>query len=616
MSQIPLALEEVQAWPEPIVTTLSTAKQSQYEKRRGALLSMADGLALKTAANKHGVREGTLNDTLEKARTLAPDGMPWGWRACVPHRVRGASTAPTRLPEKAVPGAFKQLVRHVEGLQDLLDGFKGTLPTRVKASSQFEKFFEKVLTHVRTRAGSSGYPFNAPDKGRRALLEFLKRARQRIVETEPEGQADEAAEAKQLQQVFELDVMERLEFDAHKMDAELYMEVESTRGRSVLRKIPYVWLLLVIDSVSRLILGWSLVMGRAYTQIDVLRVFSMSLLPWEPRDLLVPQMKYVVGSGVGTSCIEGQMLRGIVTAADNAMAHHAKLTTTNLARYRRGVIHLGRPRVPETRGILEAMFRQIENGAIRMLPGGFEPARDHDTPQHATTPYNPKDYPMNLEAMHDLLDVIMAGHNATSLDSLHDHSALDVVRRHVQAGRWSFQSSRNVDDAERLMWDLQLVTIKGNIKQGRQPYVNFLRARYRGFGMRDRWDLVGDKFLASYNLNDLRTINLIDKKGELFVKLTALPPWSRTRHDFDLRKLISRWSKRGLFSIAGVDDAVDAYRAYVKSHARTSPLASTQMGHLRPQPETARPDRTTASERAFVPRGGSITFDYVKDPTK
>jgi len=616
MSTIPLTLEEVQAWPEPIITTLSAAKQGQYEKRRSALLAMANGVSMKAAANKHGVREGTLRETLKKARTLSADGAVWGWRACAPYHVRGESPGPVRLPEKAVPSAFKQLVRHVEGLQNLLDGFKGVLPTRVKRSSQFEKFFEKVLAHLRVRVGNTGYPFNASDKGRRALLEHLKRARQRIVEPQPEDEANEATEAKQLQQVFALDAMERLEFDAHKMDAELYMEVETTQARSILRKIPYVWLLVVIDSISRLILGWSLVMGRAYTQVDVLRVFSKSLLPWERRDLLVPQMKYVAGSGIGTSCIDGQVLRGILMAADNAMAHHAKLTTTNLAQFQHGVIHLGRPRVPETRGILEAMFRQIENGAIRMLPGGFEPARDHETPQHATTFYNPKDYPINLEAMHDLLDVIMAGHNATSLDSLHDHSALDVVRRHVQAGRWSFESSRNAEDAERLMLDLQWVTIKGNAKDGRQPYVNFLRARYRGFGMRARWDLIGKKYLASYNLNDLRYLNLIDENGELFAKLTALPPWSRTRHDFDLRKLISRWSKRGLFSIAGVDDAVDAYRAYVKSHAHTSPLAPTQMAHLHSRPDIARPASDASSECAFVPRGGPVNFDYSKDPTK
>ncbi|QDI03423.1 hypothetical protein E4A48_06710 [Xanthomonas cerealis pv. cerealis] len=386
MSVSPLTLEEVQAWPEPIVTTLSAAKQGQYGKRRDALLAMTGGLGLKAAANKHGVREGTLNDTLENARKLAPDGVPWGWRACVPHRVRGESPGPTRLPEKAAPSAFKQLVRHVEGLQDLLDGFKGVLPTRARASSQFDRVFEKMLAHVRTRVGNAGYPFNAPDKGRRALLEYLKRARKRIVETEPEGEANEAAEAKQLQQVFEFDAMERLEFDAHKMDADLYMEVESTKGRSVLRKIPYAWLLLVIDSVSRLILRWSLVLGRAYTQIDVLHVFSVSLLPWEPRDLLVPQMKYVAGSGVGTSCIDGRVLRGIVTAADNAMAHHAKLTTTNLSRYQRGVIHLGWPRVPETRGVLEAMFRQIANGAIRMLPGGLS---QHGTTRRQSTPPRP-----------------------------------------------------------------------------------------------------------------------------------------------------------------------------------------------------------------------------------
>src|SRR3546814_13526913 len=55
-------------------------------------------------------------------------------------------------------------------------------------------------------------------------------------------------------------------------------------------------------------------------------------------------------------------------------------------------------------------------------------------------------------------------------------------------------------------------------------------------------------------------------------------PWSRTRHDYDLRKLIIRWGNRGLFSIVGVDDAVASYRAFVRAHAGQMPAAADQLG--------------------------------------
>jgi len=67
----------------------------------------------------------------------------------------------------------------------------------------------------------------------------------------------------------------------------------------------------------------------------------------------------------------------------------------------------------------------------------------------------------------------------------------------------------------------------------------------------DRWDLVGKKFQGILNFEDLRYIDVLDEQGDLFVRLTALPPWSRNKHDLDLRKLIIRWTKPKLFPIVG-----------------------------------------------------------------
>lgn len=614
----PLLTEDLlTGWTEPDLTGRPPATLAEYANRKAALRDVARGKSILAAADAHDVDRKTLAKTIQDCLDLAPDGKPWGWRACIPHRVRAASgKGAPKVPAAPGPGAFSKLLRALPELQGLLVTYTKPLPTRERRSSAFERFLDRFLGAIRKHTNGVGYPFNASDKGRRSVIEHLKRLRREMPASDVEDEQVELIHAKQLKEVFEFGVMERLEFDAHRMDADFCLEVEDASGKTALREISYVWLLVIIDCVSRLVLGWSLVVGRGYSQIDVLRVFTRSLLPWEPRDLLAPEMKYVPESGIGTLPATGRLQRGLLTAADNALAHHAKLTTTNLTRHIRGVLSLGPAHVPETRGILEALFRQLEHGAIRHLPGGYEPARDRDTPKRAANGDSAQKHPLNPVALHDLLDVVIAAYNATPLAALGNQSPIDVVRRHGTGGSWTFESSHTETDANNLTFIRLPVRIKGNRKEGRQPFVNYMRARYRAFGLRDRWDLVGKEFQGILSVEDLRYITVLDEHGDVFVRLTALPPWSRTRHDFDLRKLIIRWSNRGLFSIVGVDDAIAAYRAFVRKHAGQMPAAADQVGKYWPYHSTSGAMNKTPPAPTFVPRGGGVSFDHIKDPIK
>lgn len=610
--------QDLHEWVESDLEHLAPDVRSKYDDRKSAIRAVVGaGLTISQAASKFGLNRRTLTKTLKDTQALAEDGKPWGWRACLPRRVRNAKVIEVSEPPlKSGPGAFTQLIRAVPDAGKLLQTYTKPLPTRERRSSGFENFFEKFLTLLRKKIGIEGYPFNTGDRGRRALLSHLRKLRQQTPDIGREAELAEEAQAKQVQEVFAFSVLERLEFDAHRMDCALRMEVEDASGRVVVREISYVWLLVLICAVSRLILGYTIVVGRAYTQVDVLRVFARALRAWEARDLLVPNMQYVAESGIGTVPGTGRLLRGIMTAADNALAHHAKLTTANLTRHFRGVLNLGVPRVPETRGILEALFKKLADGAIRLIPGGFEPARDANTPERATTPYSPEKHPFNSVALHDLLDVIVAAYEVTPLPSLDSQSPMEIVRHHVNSGGWLFESSVSEDDSNKLVTLRTRVTIKGNQKEGRQPYVRYLYARYRAFGLRDRWDQVGQTYEAVMALDDMRHMTLLDKRGEVFARLTALPPWSRTRHDYDLRKLVHRWAKRGLFSIAGADDAIAAYRVFVRKNAAQIPAAMDQFAKHHHLHNSSCDEIEAPRATALVPRGGPVTFDHIKDPTK
>jgi putative transposase len=604
--------EEIALWLEPQVAPDDAA---DYQRRKNALTTVIRGKSIAAAADTHGVNRKTLTKMLNDCMRVADDGREWQWRVCLPNRARvPKEVGIPAVPEGPRPGAFTQLLRAIPELTALLAGYTKALPTRERHSPAFEKFLEKFLAAIRKITQGVGYPFNAGDKGRRSVQTHIQKMRRELPVDESEEEQTELVHAKQLKEVFQFNVMERLEFDAHRMDADFVVEVEDANGIVALRQISYIWLLLVIDSASRLVLGWSLVIGRGYSQVDVLRVFMKALLPWEPRNLLAPDMEYVRESGIGTMPAVNRLLRGSLTAADNALAHHSKLTTSNLTTHFKGILSLGPSHVPETRGILESLFRKLENGAIRHLPGGFEPQRDRDTPKRSTTSGQAESHPLNLIALGDLLDVIISGYNATPLAALGDRTPMDVVRSHVNGGGWTFESPQSEKDAHHLARMRIPITIRANSKKRRQPFVNFKRARYRAHGLMDRWDLVGKTFQGIMNFEDLRYIDLYDENGDLYVRLTALPPWSRTKHDLDLRNLIIRWSNRKLFSIVGVDDAVDAYRNFVRSHVTSMPAAVDQTAKYQ-QHHSSRSAKPVRPTPAYVPRGGLFNFDNSKDPT-
>lgn len=619
MNGLPTQLEFAQ-WPEPDVTMLPEAIQAATEKRLKALRAVILGSSIVRAAKAHEVNRGSLTKLVADCVTLAPDGQVWGLRACIPYRSRQArEDAPAHPPSAAAPGAFGQLLRAAPAVAKLCDSFRGPLPTRDRKSRSFEKLYGQVLATARKQFGEDGYPFNTAGRGRRPLLDHLKQLRADRVLQAPEGESEPADVVTQAKQVFDFNVLERFEFDAHRMDADFAIEVVDDAGISTLKRISCIWLLLLIDSVSRLIVGWSLVVGRGYSQVDVLRVFCQALTPWAPRTLLPPDLHYVAGSGIGTVPATQRVLRGIFSALDNALAHHSKLTTTNLARRHRGVVHLGRSHVPETRGLLEALFRQLEIGAIRALPGGFEPPRDRDTPKRATTSQSAEDHPVNMVALRDLADVILSGHNVTVHTALGERAPMDAVRAYFNGGGWGFESSLDAQDIEGMTLLRFPICVRGNRKKGRLPFVNYQRARYRSPVLSQRWDLVNKQLLGRVSFDDLRYLTLLDPDtGAVITRLTALPPWGATRHDLDLRHLIRRWTRRKLFSIEGAHDAIEAYSDFVRSRAADFQPAADQAAkypdlHGR-APATQRPLPTAATPLA--PRGGWKTFDAAKDSTQ
>lgn len=571
-----LSLREIAAWDQFTPTGLAPKKLKAFESRQGALRAVAAGSTLAAAASRYRVPVKTLSETIRKAPSIAPDGRPWGWRACIPNRARQPSTAvPDEFPVAAGPGAFSTFLRKAPEFQDQLVNYTGPLPGRNAPTPKFERYFKTLRAWIRGNVPIERYPANDKTFARRSILAFIHKQREGELFIDDEFVVEDANDAGQLNEIFALQLGDWVQYDGHSLDCKFQVEGEDGDGNPYLQQIIRTWLLVGYFALLRLCSSWKLSFALNYNGTDFNEVCANSLREWTPRELVAPTMAYLPGSGVGTAHAIGVVVTGAITSVDNAKAHRLNVNRQRMALEMRGVIHFGKCHVPETRGHLEACNKRIEECIIRQLPGGYRPPGENSATSAPTNTLAPDSYPVEPNAFDDLMDVTISAANVTALDAFQSRSPTQVLQSFFAAGGWLFSTSDH-DDRGNEMSTLSLtVTIRGTRKTKRQPYVRFAHARYRSVALRNRWDLVGKTYAATVNIQDGRFLRLYDEEGELFVALRARRPWGRSPHSLALRRLIHRQSRRGRFEIQGVQDAVLAYLIYLQGRFQSSREAAT-----------------------------------------
>jgi hypothetical protein len=520
---------------------------------------------------------------------------------------------PPPPPKHKGAHALVQLLASSKGVRKLVEEYSGGLPNGKVKCRSFDRHFKAFLALARKNHGDEGYPFNVPDEGRRALIAYHRRKRQARRDA---GAAETEAvptRIKRLSELFKLAPLDRLEFDAHKIDVDWQFQIPRPDGHQVLRNVRRVTLLVLICAVSRYLIAYVLVLGE-YNHLDVLRLFRRALQPWAPRQLIVPGMAYPDQACLGLPVdAQGCGPRGLLIAGDNARMHHANLVSANVLANYRGVMNLGAAHVPEGRPIVEAFNRRFEQGVLRLLAGSFHP-QTRTCEKTLASYLRSEDHPLHWEGLLDLMDVVAAGYNVTPHSGLNNRTPASVLDTHLASG-WSWWSTEAARDASRLTTMRFTAHVRGARGSGRYPYVQFHEARYRSQRLMGQRDYVGRSFIAEADVEDLRHIVLLDPKdGTPWSRLTALPPWNRSVHDLHLRQQINRACKRGLLQIAGGEDAVAAYHEFTRAEALSQSALSDAGVRLEVQATRLLPSHVPSLPRQSIPpRAGRVSFVNRKD---
>lgn len=613
----PLAIVgfDVRKFHRPDPSMLPEARRDAFERRLRCLDAIAGGVPVERAARLYRIAVRTAKDDAELAMEEAPDGGLFGYRACLPHRRRPGRIGKSkrRTTRDSGPHAMTRIITSDIQLERLVEGYTGDLPTGKRKNRRFDALHKSFLQRVRALNGDEGYPFGVADKGRRQLLRYMRRLRRKRLDAGAPVEDRPDANVRSLRDLLELRPLERMEFDAHPVDVELRIEVEKPDGSLALLTIRRLTLLTIICSVTRYLLAHLLVLGE-YNRLHVLRLFRRALRPWQPRGLIVPNLAYPAGARLGLPVdARGGMPRPIIVAGDNAMAHHATIARHGLHRYQRGLMNFGQAHSPESRGLQEAFFYLVERGALRGLPGGFEPSANG---RHAVSGMRPEDYPLHWQALQDTMEVVCAGYNASPHNGLHQRTPARALDEHLATG-WVREVSAPERDARGLTTIRIHPRIRGGRESGRYPFIEYQGAVYRSDKLRQARSRVGERVTAEVDVDDLREMVILDDCGLPWSRLQALPPWHRTPHDLHLRQQINRTRSRKLLTLVGAEDAVAAYAEFCRSVAlsrrRTADAYARVSEQMASSPEPLSLSYSHVTQVDDAPRSGRTSFALGRD---
>ncbi len=608
--------EELSTWYKPKESDLAESVRPRFREACAALTVVLTGdMSITRAADEHRLCHKRLRAMVTRAPQLAHDGQPYGFRVCVPWGTyqRGKQEGDAEMPRLGGPHAMSQFLAARPEIAIWIDEFRKPLPPG-RPPKAFDRLHAKIVAELKRLDLRDFYPLNQKDQGRRALLRFI---RQRRIDHADVGNLDtNGAPPSTLSEIFQGSLFARTEIDGHRIDIEAVLGVALPNGGFVKRQITTMWILVEIEVKSRAIVGWFLRVGRAYNNLDLASCVTKSLQPWKRRELTIPGLEYAPGAGLPSGSLGAHSSwRSRLLALDNAKAHSALDFEQAFCRARGGILFYGRSHEPRSRPIVEQFFSRLERGALRDLPGGFEPAKRLGENKIRISNFSPNDYPIQLHAFEELLDVLVANHNATPHTALGDLSPLQYLQMQGPKA-FAFMPEAAEEDAGDMGSVLVPLTVHGNRSEGVMPHVNYMYVRYRSPDLDNKWELVGRKILARVHRHDLRSFVLMRTATTPLCAVRAAAPWNRTTHDETTRAMIMQWSKlRTGFSIVGVDCAIAAYVAYLRALAPTSQQAVDQLARMEQVHNGAlansRPPVINAPMK--VPPGGWISLDDEND---
>ena len=582
LATVDSALRDWEKWP--LVDELAIQDADRHEQfvcRSRAIKLLLQEVPRNQISSETGISGRMALHWFKRCLTLHPDGRIYGFRALIPmvrlapyrrrapvHFVVGSSRA-------GRAGAFTQLLRVHPELEKLLreqvlklSKSKRIYESRIPVKSLHKHFLDRCR-QLNLDVGMQ-YPF---DTARLAYVTLSKYVRQLIEENTTQATSarfgTDAAKKLKTGDGFARPItrpFERVEFDAHHIDAIFCILIPSIFGELIPKVVHRLWLIAIKEVASRAILGYHLSLREECNTDDILEAVRNALSKWEPRELRVPTMKYAQGAGFPCNynarflgaCWDEFSVDGGMANLSGPVANKMKAVV--------GANTIVLPRhIPDDRPFVERFFGSLEEGGFHRLPNttGSSP-RDsrRDNPELAAVKYS-----IQVEHLESLVDVLIANFNSTPHSSLGYRTPLEYLDSLcAKDGLWLRQAAPS--EVERILSIRKVATVRGGMDIGRRPYVNLFGVKYSSDVLKGSYQLLGKNISVEINRRDLRTVRAYAESGAELGILRAAPPWHLTPHTLEMRQAVNSLQNRRMLNYLDRSDPIMALLEYLEQMAR------------------------------------------------
>lgn len=616
---------KIETWPLVELSTLSAEGRAEYERRYQAVTAYMHGVPHAEITKKWNISRWEIIRLRDRCLRRHPDGRFWGFRGLLPFvrlvlPLRRTPRPRTMMRGRGFGGELKRILNRYPNTCEKV--YRHHLRKRAGANEAWVPIastHKVMIESLREESASTDeWPFTSGDMGKEALRVHLRAlAKSDMYAAVRARYGAEAARALNTGTGVSVPSavtlpFQRVLFDGHRIDGIFTLLLPHPKGGFIELVASRPWLLVVLDVATRCILGWTLSLNREYNQEDVLRCFHTAITPWQPRKLTVEGLSYHPKGGMPSGVVE--KARWAVwdeISYDNARAHLTDWVRHQLGTVLNCAVNPGAVNAPERRGILEALWRALNEKYIHRLPNttGSNPKDPkRDEPEEAA-----KRYRISMAHLEELLDVIIANHNCEPHSALCWRTPLEQLRYFVESEGTPLRYLRSEEQTRTNLLEAHFTRkVCGDPKRGRRPYIQFEDERYTNEVLARSPDLIGHRLTLVVNTRDLRTVTAFLPNGAELGILTAMGKWSQTPHILATRRAANR--RRVLAVQHHVDSAnVDPVHALL---ADRSEEALTNK-HAAMAYETIRKDADLAPDfHPHVPPVKASTFELPTQPVR
>ncbi|WP_179191741.1 hypothetical protein QMA40_30190 (plasmid) [Bacillus thuringiensis] len=578
-------------WPVVEVTNLVTEHQSVFLQRKKAIdLYFNTNLPVKEITLQTSIKKKDLYLFIDRCLQLDTYGIVQGYRGLIPHKnikPYKRSTLPTHSTQKAT-GAFTLLLEKYPKITDTINNLylKRKTKNLQEPMVNIKTIHKKFIDACRNEGISlHEYPFTSKDLAKRSLERYLKKlhcqffskASQRFGKSTFRTASNTGIGEKNNHSLIE--PFQRVQFDAHRIDAIISITFTTLEGNAITEIMNRIWLLVIMDEATRLVLGHYLCLNSEYSAPDVLKCIKNSVVPKEEYEFTIPGLRYPEQGGYHSLCIkESQWALWDEFLYDNAKANLASIVSDRLTHIVKCSINAGPVDMPERRGMIERFFRTLEENSYHRLPNttGSSP-NDHrrsDAEKQAIK------FQITEKEIEELTDVVIAQYNGTPHSALENLSPLEYLKLKMSNG--CFLRSMSEEDRNNIVFftKKETRTISGSVKRGRRPYIQYEDVIYRNEILERSPQLIGTKLTLLVNIDDLRSLNAFLPDGSELGYLKATGKWALQKHSLKVRKAINKLKRNKLIYFTTQDDPIEVFYKYLEEKSKSNKKVRNQLATL------------------------------------